>query len=330
MPKFIPVMILALSLLSFYATAQNPAKQPLTLRLLTYNSFLLGINQPTGRLSNRANAMISQLDNFDIVALQELFDGDQQHQFSTQLFKRYPHQVSGVPVGSWFDINGGLALFSKYALHDITAVDWQAHDGWDSWSNKGFVYTRIHLVDDVYLSLLNLHMQANDKADIRHNQIKQIKDFMRRNVYDKYPKDLIVYVGDFNIAGPTIRGNANEEYDTMIETLSRGTLLDSWRQVNNNTAAKAPCGKEPGFTYFPQPTNQPGWCPHNTLADNNDQNARLDYILVDDHGFKQSGYRLLLNKVNILRFQSPPHPNNREYLSDHFGLATTLTIDLPL
>jgi hypothetical protein len=137
---------------------------------------------------------------FDVIALNEVFDGSAQGILKSALWKEYPYSITYIDEWGGTDQDSGLQLFSKLPFLEITPnysgnTDYNDFDadiyyegvklygkekyymafmpfggdteGDDKWANKGVGYVRLHNVSaDRIHHVYFTHMQATYKEDV--------------------------------------------------------------------------------------------------------------------------------------------------------------------
>ncbi len=186
-----------------------------TFSTLTYNvAGLLEVFSSADSDRQAATEQIScYVNEFDIVNVQEdfnyhaaLYDTCDDHAYRSAT-------TGGMGVGS------GLNSMSRFAYTDWDRVSWDACNGVDCLTPKGFTLARTRLAEGVYVDIYNLHTQAQtEEADL----VARRADMLQ----------LINYIETHSAANAVIvMGDTNTRYtrsgDNMWEFLNRG-FSDAW------------------------------------------------------------------------------------------------------
>jgi endonuclease/exonuclease/phosphatase family metal-dependent hydrolase len=189
--------------------------------VLTYN--VAGLPEPlsgsepavnTTQIGERVNA-------YDVVNVQEDFN------YHADLYStdRHPYRTptsGGVPFGS------GLNTMSNYPLTDLERVTWNACNGTDCLTPKGFTLARLRLAEGAYLDLYNVHANAGSTdADLaaRRANITQLAAY----VAARSAGNAVIVMGDTNTrytrAGDNIRdlGAPLGLTDAWVQLMRGGT-----------------------------------------------------------------------------------------------------------
>jgi endonuclease/exonuclease/phosphatase family metal-dependent hydrolase len=194
---------------------------------LTYNVAGLpqGFSSAPGDRAD-ATALIScYVKPFDFVNVQEdfnyhavLYDSCDDHPF------RSPTS-GGVVFGS------GLNSLSRFPYMDWERVKWNACNGVDCLTPKGFTLARTRLAEGVYVDIYNLHAQAQTAdadLDARRENLLQLLDYIEYNSAG----NAIIVMGDTNT-------RYTRDGDNMWEFLRRG-FSDIWvSRVRNGDVPEA-------------------------------------------------------------------------------------------
>jgi hypothetical protein len=169
-----------------------------------------------------AMALIScYVKGFDFVNVQEDFN------YHAELYDSCDDHPYRSPTSGGVMIGSGLNSLSRFSYMDWERVKWNACNGVDCLTPKGFTLARTRLAEGVYVDIYNLHAQAQtEEADL---------DARRKNLLQ-----LLGYI-EYNSAGNAIivMGDTNTRYtrdgDNMWEFLRRG-FSDVWiSRVRNGT-----------------------------------------------------------------------------------------------
>lgn len=96
--------------------------------------------------------------------------------------------------------------------------------GWDSWAEKGILYTELELCplnSDMRpaIDLFITHLHA-EEADTRSKQVKELVEFIRAN---RKQNNLVIVAGDFNISNLD-----QNEYPNLLQEMAVLDLYDIW------------------------------------------------------------------------------------------------------
>ncbi|MGO1049602.1 sphingomyelin phosphodiesterase [Crossiella sp. CA198] len=240
-------------------------------RVASHNVFLFSkLIYPNWGQDHRADLIDSQgvLANQDVVVLQEAFDNAASDRLFANLSDSYPHRTPvvgrskagwDVTRGDYTDLypeDGGVAILSRWPIAERVQHVYKPKCGTDSFSAKGFAYTRINSPSGP-LHVLGTHLQADDggcngKApSVRAGQLAELAAYVReRNIPASEP---VIVAGDLNVNLGT------PEYTAALGTLNA-------RDPERHTGHP--------YSYDPQT---------NSIAKNRDAASprqRLDYILL--------------------------------------------------
>ncbi|MBC8262815.1 MAG: endonuclease/exonuclease/phosphatase family protein [Anaerolineales bacterium] len=178
----------------------------------------------------RAQLILNRINDFDIIALQEVFGGwfaagDQTSRLARGAFARGFAPLLG-PDNSLAKTSSGLLLlvrgslsspeniFTAYAhllpLHQSYKFVTEGQDD-DKWANKGFTVTKVFLdakQHDHFVFVVNTHLQAayddsgGQYKDVRANQLGEIRAVLSAPRFRNHP---VLLMGDFNIRATTGR-----------------------------------------------------------------------------------------------------------------------------
>ena len=147
-----------------------PLEQPknFTIRLLSYNIFLRPPpikNNISDYKDARCQEFLQYINDYDIICLQEVFGflNKRKHKIVKTCFKSGFHFYASSISPSFFStflVDGGLLTLSKFPIVATEFVTYKYCILTDSLSNKGVLYTKI-LIKDQVLHLFNTHTQAS-------------------------------------------------------------------------------------------------------------------------------------------------------------------------
>ena len=233
MKKWISVLLCFALLLPTAVCAQAKAETG-TLRLIAYNVSgipLVGDFQGTTFTTTKERARrIGKLLNgtdADFIGTEEDFNG---HKYLAAEMTNYPYRSytsGGLAQGQ------GLNVFSPHPLYNIKRVKWNKEFGYlsgsmDAISNKGFIYALMQLSDDLYVHVINVHMDAGyDPLSVkaRSDNFRQLAAFIEEELDDG--RALIVQ-GDFNYKFK--RQLKDDLYGNLLEPTG---LRDVWAELEN-------------------------------------------------------------------------------------------------
>jgi endonuclease/exonuclease/phosphatase family metal-dependent hydrolase len=141
-------------------------------------------------------------------------------------------------------VGSGLNTLSYLPYGDWYRGDWDACNGVDCLTPKGWTHARVRLAEGTYLSLINLHAQAQtEEADLkaRRSNVLQLLHWIEANA----PTDAIIVMGDTNT-------RYTRSGDNMQEALKRG-FTDVW--VRNVRGGAVPAAGAEALTDCTQRTS---------------------------------------------------------------------------
>jgi endonuclease/exonuclease/phosphatase family metal-dependent hydrolase len=295
------------------------------LRLLSHNIYGKKGRQCDLRGSRLGTVIANADPPYDIVGLQEFYDGGllspnccpdhfQDAIWRTGRYRNSNNYNRFNPVGEFWQGNrdGGIAIFT---LHPIEEFDeWE----WDNkrrffWSGSlhGFIFARIRIpFTSVSVDTYVVHLYAeSDGCDrsCRREELEQLANQVAS--LSQRSGNPVLIMGDFNIGGPPTY-NGNTGYADLMDILRNPR--DLWLEQHDAD----------GFTYD---------CEENTLLDcePGDLSQRIDYVFVmTDPLFTNTKYQIIIpepNDVRLLkeRVVEPPYGH---HVSDHFGIEATIEI----
>lgn len=128
--------------------------------------------------------------------------------------------------------NSGLAIFSRFPLHNSASFDFAVTSEWNS--TKGFVCADVYLANERRLHLVNTHLDARAWSS-KKEQIAQIGEHLHaeaaaaRSVGCPLPE--FVVCGDFNVC-PQTAGHGGyddgSQYRYLCEVMAKSGLEDLW------------------------------------------------------------------------------------------------------
>ncbi|ONI87118.1 endonuclease [Saccharothrix sp. ALI-22-I] len=188
--------------------------------VLTYN--VAGLPEPLSSGNPAKNTPIigSRIGAYAVVNVQEDFN----YHAALYAADNHPHRTptsGGVPFGD------GLNTLSTYPYTDFARVKWNQCNGTDCLTPKGFTFSRIRLVEGVYVDLYNVHANAGSAdADLaaRRANITQLSQYVAQNSAG----NAVIVMGDTNTrytrTGDNIRDlvRTNGLTDAWIEKIRGG------------------------------------------------------------------------------------------------------------
>jgi endonuclease/exonuclease/phosphatase family metal-dependent hydrolase len=280
------------------------------LKILTYNVGLLRIRffgrivvEPAPFVDERFAHLASALlaTGADIIALQEIYECDQQARLAQELAAIYPY-CKFSPTRPWHRLGAALMIFSKYPIIVTQHILFQDVPLDERlFVDKGMILATIDAGAFGTIKLVNTHCtsggaihnpEGNFTNHARSKQYQQVFNALNRD------RSLARFaIGDFN-AGPEA---AKENYREL--------------QSHGYTSAWNACHE----------TSAPTWDPKNELNAHGPHRAtsaqRMDHILFHDG---ENGAIKVKNAQIILSEPCVTVPTGKVTISDHYGLMTDL------
>src|SRR5437879_5289585 len=189
--------------------------------VLTYN--VAGLPEGLSSSHPAANTPLigARLGDYDVVHVQEDFN----YHAALYAADQHPYRT---PTSGGAGIGDGLNTLSDYPHYEFARVTWNACNGTDCLTPKGFTWSRIRLAEGVYIDVYNLHANAGTAdADLaaRRDNISQLSRFITGNSTG----NAVIVMGDTNTrytrAGDNIRllGTANGLTDAWVQIVRNGT-----------------------------------------------------------------------------------------------------------
>jgi endonuclease/exonuclease/phosphatase family metal-dependent hydrolase len=210
------VTLLLLSILTpLAAFCENPAREQ-QLKVLTWNVFL----RPRAILwgdyqSARAREMVQLLqeEDYDVVILQEAFDGRSLRILTEGLKEHFPYFI--LPEKrNFFHTNSGLLVLSRLPFEKVDRVFFDQCTGADCMADKGAVLVQVTKGGRTY-QVIGTHAQAEEGrkyAEIRAHQYGQIREALLEAHVQEGVTQLVV--GDLNTDQ-----SQHLEYNMMLHML---------------------------------------------------------------------------------------------------------------
>jgi len=201
---------------------QQSYGMPLTytgeLHILTYN--IAGLPEIISSAKTKRDSSIQhigrKLNAFDIVNVQEDFH------YNAFLYKENAHPYRSPSTGT-VPFGDGLSTLSKYPIVKFERVAWQACNGADCLTPKGFTMARIQLAEAVFVDVYNVHATAQDDRNAtkaRQKNLKQLIKYIR-----KYSSGhALLLLGDFN-------AHYQNSNDNILDFQQQLRLHDSWIEL---------------------------------------------------------------------------------------------------
>lgn len=210
---FSSAAVLLLSALASPAEAAPPSSG--TFSMLSYN--IAGLPEPISSGNPEENTPIigRRLAPYDVVQVQEDFN------YHASLYANDTHPFR-TPTSGGAAIGDGLNTLSDYPYSDFTRNDWDACNGTDCLTPKGFSWSRIRLAEGVLIDFYNLHPNAGvTDADLsaRRANITELSNFIAANSAG----NAVIVAGDTNT-------RYTRAGDNIRELVSTNGLTDAWVQ----------------------------------------------------------------------------------------------------
>ena len=298
--RFLSILIL-MTLFSTRVTPDDtiPVIQPAgsqrqTLKILTWNIYMLPFCSPVNGNNRRARGIAQELSksDFDILVFEEAFDFGARKILRAKLVNTFPYIYGPANDSYWpFRTNSGLWILSKIPLHQLEAIEFESRSGIDAMARKGAVLFEGEWQGQNF-QLLGTHLQADSPDNIRRRQCEEIAGkLLKKYARNEVPQ---IVCGDFNIDN-----DDPDNYHFMLTTLDarngslEGNLQSSYDEIDNDLA-KCENGKK----------------------------RLIDYVLLRNASCIQDIQR----KVIALK----QYKNNiLSNLSDHYGIEAVIHFDQP-
>lgn len=315
---------------------------PYEIKVLSYNIFLrppfVKNNADDFKNERLAEFMRSQLDRFDIVCLQEMFNLANYRQ---RLLLKIAHERGFTYHAKsvdphWFSgkfIDAGLVILSKYPILETDGMIYKAGNQIDSWAAKQVIYAKVQVSPTFFVHVFNTHMQAsyydnhesinviNDKA--RATQVQEMADFIKQKT-DGSPYPALI-TGDFNIDS---RGETNE-YKYMMETLvtAKPTIKDLLKETyGDHPITYGDFHELPHETEIDKMVTHPREI-HLTHKADHCCGLSIDYIMLADTEVNEQEKVLEVTETKVEEFFVDESKHRFTQLSDHYGVSTTLRVN---
>lgn len=190
------------------------------INVLTYN--IAGLPQRISSAKSPRRESISligkHLNNYDIVNLQEDFN------YNSSLYATAKHLYKTLHKGR-VPFGDGLSTLSNFPILEYRRISWQACNGSDCFTPKGFSYIQVQLAKQVTIDVYNLHANSHDSArsaQARRNNLDQLAQYIQEYSLDRP----LLVMGDFN-------AHYAYELDNLFEFLEKTGLEDVWVDIIN-------------------------------------------------------------------------------------------------
>jgi len=321
---------------NFSPTFENPYD----IKVLSYNIFLrpplIKNNADDYKNERLAEFLRTQIDRFDIICLQEMFNlaNYRQEALLRIAYEKGFHYHAKSVNPSWLSgkfIDAGLVILSKYPITETDGMIYRSGNQIDSWAAKQVIYAKVQITPNYYVHVFDTHMQAsyydnhesvniiNDKA--RATQVQEMADFIKRKTEGSpYP---VIITGDFNINSV---GESNE-YLYMMETLkaAKPTVKDLLKEFHNShpitygDIMHVPHESEQGIMVA---------VPRETILTHKADHCcglSIDYIMIADTEESEREKVMEVVDTHVEPFLVDGHKFGQ--LSDHYGVVTTLRVN---
>lgn len=315
---------------------------PYDIKVLTYNIFLrppfVRNNADDFKNERLAEFMRSQLDRFDIICLQEMFNlGNYRQKLLLKIAKEKGFLYHAKSVNPRFFsgkfIDAGLVILSKYPILESDGLIYVAGNQIDGWAAKQVIYGKIQVSPTFFIHVFTTHMQAsyydnyasvniiNDQA--RATQVQEMADFVKKKT-DGSPYPVLV-TGDFNIDS---RGEPNEyKYMMATFTAAKPTIKDLLKEhCNDHPVTYGDFHEVPHETEAGQVVTLPKELLLTHRADHCCA-LSIDYILLADTEENQREKVLTVTETTVEPFFVDESKFKFSQLSDHYGVSTTLRVN---
>jgi endonuclease/exonuclease/phosphatase family metal-dependent hydrolase len=182
-------------------------------KVLTWNVFLRPAflhDDQMGRVDSIAAHLIA--NEYDVLALQEVFHEKSRKQLIQKLDSCYPYHLAPKKT-SVFKINSGLMIFSKYPIVESGHSFFDNLKAADRLSSKGVQWASVKVKGDTIL-IANTHLQAGTEEkfqEVRSAQYKKAKETL--NAF--HASISCVLLGDLNTDK-----NDNKRFSGMLSKLN--------------------------------------------------------------------------------------------------------------
>lgn len=263
-------------------------------KVLAYNVWALLPGIVSKSVSERLEAMPSEINGYDAIVFSELFDNSRRETFLNAISSEYPHQTSVVDASGDIE-DGGVLIVSRWPIETSDHIVFNDCGSEDCLSAKGVKYARINKGGNKF-HVFGTHAQAFTGADnqaIRVKQFQQMRSYVdSKNIASAEP---VIMAGDFNVD----KEDYPQEYADMLNTLSAIEVVNANAYKYTADGAKN------------------GW--HDNEAE------ILDYVLYSSRHLAPSS-----SAATVIIPRSITDSVFEKYdLSDHFAVRADMTFNLP-
>ena len=338
-----------------------------SLRLLTYNVQCKGllpsmieqlnftpVYNPEERAREISKRILASPRDFDIVALQEVFDEDARDEFSDRLKSKYPHAVTKPGSDIWLLVGGvtsvltanplwvaagfllgggefddsGLMLFSRFPflkrtigsgqyareVEEVGFIPYDEATGSDDWAEKGAVYVRLDGPGNRPIHVLSTHTQADYESAGENASIRQAQLIQLWNLGFKMSGLTALQGEEVFVVGDLNIVGGSEEWRKWINYDFSSTYTDWMRDGWFHEQC-------PGSqTDESRKAKDPGYT---APPDRDGDPQRLDYIIRNKNS--QLAGRLATQHIAV----AYDLISGQTYLSDHLPLCIDLNLRRP-
>lgn len=193
-----PIFLLFLATVAAAEDRKTAALAPFSLAVMSYN--IKGLPSPIigSEYKDERYGVIGKIlkrEGQEIVLLQEAFSEQSKILLDSAA---YPHLAAGPGASSFFGVNSGLYILSKYPiLEQANATFGEDCLSWDCLANKGVQFARIAVPGlPLPLEVFNTHMQAGrSDTTTRRKQVAVLLAFFKTHHKEGSP---VIFGGDFN------------------------------------------------------------------------------------------------------------------------------------
>ena len=252
------------------------------MKILSWNiAFLPEIINEFKNSKNRLNAIkkLIKISNPDIICFQEVFSNLSRKVLVD--FLKHKYYITLSPK-TYFILNGGLLLASKYPIVDVEYNVFKNRAGEDALCQKGIIYAKIKYKNK-YINVYNTHLN-NDTPKFCFN--RSLLNDVKRNQLNEYLKVVYNKLFNTNIDINILTGDFNLDFGSQYYKAFLSKLGDIFKICSNK--------KE--------------------IITNNLKNNQIDYIMTACHNSKKkykyklysysrfkeiSDHNPLIKKINI-------------------------------
>ncbi|KAL0487447.1 neutral sphingomyelinase [Acrasis kona] len=284
------------------ATGKEQVNVPKAIRVLSYNVFMrpfVKTNKSDYKDARLSVFIREQLDNFDIIALQEMFSlgSNRMKTLKKQsALKGFPFNVT--LSGSWSSlkpIDSGLIIMSRYPILERDAIVFKKGRDIDGWANKGALSALIQIptsadgsTPDLKFIVVTTHLQAEYDVknpiylELQVAQLKELRTFLDFK-HKQHPNVPIILCGDFNInarADPAVDSiHPSSSYSQMVDliNISNNPNQPHWKELISEKLGYHP--QTFGVAKLDENTQE--WKPYDTVLTHSVcyiDRSRLDYM----------------------------------------------------